>query len=216
MVNSNDYVSLQSYYSRRKASQEPQPQSEQLTVEKNFRQPLLQHMDTPLGSPKPELPTGAKIFGIRFLTRRQVRAHDSFSSRHTSPPKSHAADLLAYVPSFLIHACICTFYSVLCPAAVLFWVFLIFPIPNEIYRISGVVLPPVSSFKSLTVVISYFLVSMTTKGSIFSPILVASAIITLEKLVAHLCSTQASKSASIAFVAQTSNASACLSHSSGP
>ena len=64
--------------------------------------------------------------------------------------------------------------------------------------------------------ISYFLVSMATKGSIFSPILAASTLITLEKLVAYPFCTQASKSASIAFVAQTGNAFACFSHSSGP
>ena len=57
---------------------------------------------------------------------------------------------------------------------------------------------------------------MAIKSSIFSPILVASAIITSEKLAAYPCCTQASKSASITFVAQTDNASACLSHSSGP
>ena len=56
---------------------------------------------------------------------------------------------------------------------------------------------------------------MATKGSIFSPILVASVVITSEKLVAYPCCTQASKSASIAFVAQTGNAFTCLSHSSG-
>ena len=55
---------------------------------------------------------------------------------------------------------------------------------------------------------------MATKGSIFSPILAAFAVITLEKLHAYPCCTQASKSASIVFVAQTGNASACLSHSS--
>ena len=64
--------------------------------------------------------------------------------------------------------------------------------------------------------ISYFLVSIATKGLIFSPILAASTVITSEKLVAYPCCTQASKFASIAFVAQTNNASACLSHSSGP
>ena len=63
--------------------------------------------------------------------------------------------------------------------------------------------------------ISYFLVSMATKGSIFSPILDASNVITLEKLAAYPCRTQASKSAPIAFVAQTINASTCLSHSIG-
>ena len=62
--------------------------------------------------------------------------------------------------------------------------------------------------------ISYFLVSMDTKGSIFSPILAASAIITSEKLVACPFCTRASKSESSAFVAQTDNASTCLSHSS--
>ena len=57
---------------------------------------------------------------------------------------------------------------------------------------------------------------MATKGSIFSPILAASAVITSEKLAAYPCCTQASKSASIAFVAHTGNAFACLSHSFGP
>ena len=57
---------------------------------------------------------------------------------------------------------------------------------------------------------------MATKGSILSLILVASIVITSEKLVAYPCCTQASKSASIAFVAQTDNVSPCLSHSSGP
>ena len=56
---------------------------------------------------------------------------------------------------------------------------------------------------------------MATKGSIVSPILVASAVITSEKLAAYPCCTQASKSAFVAFVAQTDNVSACLSHSSG-
>ena len=57
---------------------------------------------------------------------------------------------------------------------------------------------------------------MATKGSIFSPILATSIVNTSEKLVACPFCTQASKSASIVFVAQTGNASACLSHSSGP
>ena len=56
---------------------------------------------------------------------------------------------------------------------------------------------------------------MTTKGSIFSPILVASTVITSEKLVAYSYCTQESKSTSNAFVAQTGNAFACFSHSSG-
>ena len=64
--------------------------------------------------------------------------------------------------------------------------------------------------------ISYFLVSMASKGSIFSPILAASAVITSEKLAAYPYCTQASKSASIAFIAQIGNAFACLSHSFGP
>ena len=64
--------------------------------------------------------------------------------------------------------------------------------------------------------ISYFLVSIATKGSIFSHILAASAVITPRKLVAYPGCTQASKSASIAFVSQSSNASACLLHSSRP
>ena len=53
---------------------------------------------------------------------------------------------------------------------------------------------------------------MATKGSMFSPILATSTIITSEKLVAYPCYTQASKSESIAFVAQNGNASACPSH----
>ena len=65
----------------------------------------------------------------------------------------------------------------------------------------------VSFFKSLIVVISYFLVSMAIKGSIFSLILAAFAVITSGKLAAYPCCTQASKSASIVFVAQTDNAS---------
>ena len=104
----------------------------------------------------------------------------------------------------------------MCPTVVLFWVFLIFPTPNDIYRISGVVLPLVSSLRSLIAVISYLLVSMATKGSILSPILAASVVIISEKLAAYPFCIPASKSESIAFVAQTSNASACLSHSSRP
>ena len=57
---------------------------------------------------------------------------------------------------------------------------------------------------------------MAAQGSIFSPILVASAIFTSEKLVACPRCIQASKSAPVAFVAKTSNASASLSHSFGP
>ena len=58
---------------------------------------------------------------------------------------------------------------------------------------------------------------MAAKDSIFSPILVEYVVITFEKLVEeyHHC-TQASKSALIASIAETDNASACLSHSSGP
>ena len=55
---------------------------------------------------------------------------------------------------------------------------------------------------------------MATQGSIFSPILVASIVFTLEKLVAYPHCTQASKSTLVVFVAQTDNASGCLSHSS--
>ena len=57
---------------------------------------------------------------------------------------------------------------------------------------------------------------MATKGSIFSPILATSAVLTSEKLAAYPRCTQASKSASIAFVAQIGNAFACLSHPAGP
>ena len=57
---------------------------------------------------------------------------------------------------------------------------------------------------------------MATKGSIFSLILVASVVITSDKLVMYPCCTQASKFAPVAFVAQTNNASTCLSHFFGP
>ena len=57
---------------------------------------------------------------------------------------------------------------------------------------------------------------MATKGPIFSLILLASIVITSEKLATYPSCIQASKFASIAFVAQTSNAFACLSHSSRP
>ena len=57
---------------------------------------------------------------------------------------------------------------------------------------------------------------MATEGSIFSPILVASAVFASEKLVAYPRCTQASKSTPVAFVAQTGNAFVCLSHSTGP
>ena len=77
-----------------------------------FQQPLLWRMDTPPGSPEPELPADAKISGIRFLmrlhalplslTRHRVRACDRFFGRRTSPPESPFANLLAYVPGFLI------------------------------------------------------------------------------------------------------------------
>ena len=81
-----------------------------------FRQPLLRHVDTPPRLSEPKLPFGAKIFGIRFLTRLHVQAHalslsltrqrvraiDRFSGRRTSPPESPAANLLAYIPGFTI------------------------------------------------------------------------------------------------------------------
>ena len=57
---------------------------------------------------------------------------------------------------------------------------------------------------------------MAAKDSIFSPILVESVVITSEKLVEYHHCTQASKSAPIASISKTDNASACLSHSSGP
>ena len=58
---------------------------------------------------------------------------------------------------------------------------------------------------------------MTTKDSIFSPIFVAFDVITSEKLNGeYLRSIQASKSTLVASVAQTGNASICLSHSSEP
>ena len=82
----------------------------------SFWQPLLQRVDTLLGSPEPKLPAGAKISDIRFLTRlhaqahasqlsftcRRVRACDSFSGRRTLPPQSPATDLLAYRLGFLL------------------------------------------------------------------------------------------------------------------
>ena len=46
--------------------------------------------------------------------------------------------------------------------------------------------------------------------------MVASTVFTLKKLVAYPHCTQASKSATVAFVTQTDNASTCLSHFSGP
>ena len=57
---------------------------------------------------------------------------------------------------------------------------------------------------------------MVAQGSIFSLILAASFVFTLEKLVAYPHCTQASKFAPVAYVAQTSNASSCFSHSSRP
>ena len=57
---------------------------------------------------------------------------------------------------------------------------------------------------------------MVVQGSIFSLILVAFAVFTSEKLVVYPHCPQASKSAPVAFVAYTINASACLSHSSRP
>ena len=117
---SNDCASLQSYYSHRTASREPQPPSEQSVTRKIsaeiFRQPLLCRMDTPPGLLELKLLVGAKISGIRFLmrlhaltqasplshTHRRLRACDSFSGRRTSPPESPAADLLAYLLGSLI------------------------------------------------------------------------------------------------------------------
>ena len=76
---------------------------------KIFRQPLLQHVDTPPGSSEAKLPAGAKISGIRFLTRLHTQAHtmplparDSFFGHRTSPPESPTVDLLVYIPGFLI------------------------------------------------------------------------------------------------------------------
>ena len=57
---------------------------------------------------------------------------------------------------------------------------------------------------------------MAAQGSIFSPILVASTVFTSEKLLTYPRYIKASKFAPVAFVAQTDNASACLSHSFGP
>ena len=137
-----------------------------------------------------------------------------FSHQERPAPTSFSSPL---VP--LLEACICTFSSILCPTAILFWVFLIFlDTQRHLQDFESCFASSrscISFFRSLIVVISYFLVSMATKGSIFSPILVASAVITLGKLVAYPYCTQASKSVSIAFVAHTNNASACLSHSYG-
>ena len=120
MVNSSDpsnnCASLQSYYSRLKASRELQPSSEQPVTGRFFCeifwQPLLQRVDTPPGLPEPKLLVGAKISGNRSLTClhtlslsltcQHVRARGSFSSRRTSPPESLATNLQAYVPGFLI------------------------------------------------------------------------------------------------------------------
>ena len=110
MVNSgnpsNDCASLRSYYNHRKASQEPQPPSEQPTARNFFSeiflQPQLRCVDTPLGSPKPILPTNGRIFGNRCPTRRRMRARGFFSDRRTSSLELRAADLQAYVPGFLI------------------------------------------------------------------------------------------------------------------
>ena len=57
---------------------------------------------------------------------------------------------------------------------------------------------------------------MAAPGSIYSLILAAFVVCTSEKLVAYPHCTQASKSAPVSFISQTVNASACLSHSSGP
>ena len=57
---------------------------------------------------------------------------------------------------------------------------------------------------------------MVAQGSIISPILAASTVFTSEKLVVYPHYSQASKSAPVAFVAQTDNVSTCLSHSFGP
>ena len=81
-----------------------------------FQQPLLRRVDTPPGSPEPELSVGGRFSGNRTLmrlhtqshapllslTRRHVRARGYFSGRHTSPPESPAVDLQAYAPGFLV------------------------------------------------------------------------------------------------------------------
>ena len=73
-------------------------------------------MDTPPGSPEPELSVGGRFSGNRTLmrlhtqthapllslTRRHVRARGCFSGRHTSPPELPAVDLQAYAPGFLV------------------------------------------------------------------------------------------------------------------
>ena len=124
MVNSdnpsNNCVPLRSHYSHCKASLEQQPPSKQPAAgnffRKDFWQPQLRRVDTPLGLPEPSLPTGGRISGNRcpmrrhvhisppplFLTSRGVRAGGFFSDRRISSPESPAADLQAYVPSFMI------------------------------------------------------------------------------------------------------------------
>ena len=113
MVNSGDpsknCASLQSYYSRRKASWEPQQQSKQPVAGKFFRQPLLQRVGTPPRSPEAKAPLRCK--NLRHyvphapplsLTCRRVRARNNFSDGRTSSPESPAANLLAYIPGFLV------------------------------------------------------------------------------------------------------------------
>ena len=62
-----------------------------------------------------------------------------FSHQERLASKSFLSSL---VPLFETY--ICTFSSVLCPTTVFLWVFLIFPTPNDIYRILGVDLPPLA------------------------------------------------------------------------
>ena len=108
-------------------------------------------MDTPLGSPKPKLLTGAKRSNIKFLTRYHCPSRAGALVRVTASPIAglHHLSRLSpiYLPISLVfysNTCICTLSSVLCPTVVLFWVFLIFPTPNNIYKYSGVVLSPLA------------------------------------------------------------------------
>ena len=122
-----------------------------------FQQPLLRHVDTPLGSPKPKLPAGAKISCIRFLkrlhapplslTRRRVRVRDSYSGRQTSPPESPVARSTSLSPWFSTPTPESTLFPLFCVRQLYFsGFFFIFPTPIDIYKISGVVLPPIAPY----------------------------------------------------------------------
>ena len=71
---------------------------------KIFWQPLLRCVDTPPESLERELPRQCKNLQhqVPHAPPLRVRAHDSFSSSRTSPLESPTADLLVYVPGFLI------------------------------------------------------------------------------------------------------------------